>query len=47
MGRITWRSAAVTRFMSLVPESTYLQRSVTEVLRFESIVSLVIGGFLG
>jgi len=39
-GRITWRSAAVTRFISAVPESGGLQLPVSGVLRVKSVFSL-------
>jgi len=45
-GRITWRSAAVTRFMSTVPESGRLQLPVSGVLRVKSVFSPVRGAWV-
>ena len=45
-GRITWRSAAVTRFMSAVPESGRLQLPVSGVLRVKSAFSPVRGAWV-
>ena len=45
-GRITWRSAAVTRFMSAVPESGRFQLPVSGVLRIKSVFSPVRGAWV-